>query len=176
MKKILASVAAIATLTGFASSAHAGSGGVQTITGLTPYTSVHTGSVTATCDVEVKDGALPTGQGLINNMISNTKGLISTVCNNAGSNLAVALGTTGTTAPVSGIAGYAETFKLDNANGAYTGTAMTAFGTSYTKTDLSNAYSATASTLDVTAKVGVPSGSNLPSGSYTVNVVATVTP
>jgi hypothetical protein len=179
MKKILASLAAAVAVTGFASGAYAGSGGVQTVTTGTSYNSEHSGTVNATCTINVTDGAF-TNAGLVSSLTSTTLGKISTVCNNSASSLAVILDTgvqpSQLTNAVATAIGFAETFQLTNGNGAYPTTPMSAFGTTYNKIDLSNGFSTTASNMDVTAKVAVNSGYNLPSGTYTVKVKATVTP
>ncbi len=182
MKKILASVATFAAVvTGFATSVYAagtnsGTGGSSAAA---DFNSVHTGSVSPTCSLDVTDGALPTASGLVSSLTTPaaSKGKISTVCNSTTSTLAVTVETPGTSnLAAAAIGGYSETFELTGGTGAYSSGLTTGFGTTYNKTDLSNNYSSGASTVDVTAKVAVASANILPSGNYTVKVKATVTP
>ncbi len=177
MKKILASIVALTAVTGFASVAHAGGTATSTTVG-TPAseTSVHAGSAGANCSITVVDGALPNATALVTNLTSTTLGKISTTCNTATSTLTVGLST-----PIPGVddpnAGQTltRTFDLSNGNGAYAGVA-TGFVTTYNKVNVSNGFSATASDLDVTAKIEAPTGANLAAGPYIAKVLATVTP
>lgn len=183
MKKILASVATVVALTGFASAAHAagdntGTGGSSAAV---TFDSVHSGSVAATCSLKVDDGVLNTsGAGLVSSLTSATKGKISTVCNSATSNLVVTIDPMASAASgdviAAGITGYARTFELSGGSGAYASGLTGGFVTTDGKTNLTNGYSATASAVDVTAKVAVSNTFVLPAGNYTVNVKATVTP
>jgi hypothetical protein len=168
MKIFLASLITVAAVAIFASTAHADTG-----------TSTHTGDVAGTCTLDVTDGALPTDQGLVTQLSTPTgdRGTISTVCNTTGSNIIVSLGVG--SHPVQ--AGYYERFKLTNGNGAYLSTAApypsSGFtAVSYTKSDLSNGFSSTASTMKVSAQAGVPSGRYLAAGDYTVVLDVSVTP
>jgi hypothetical protein len=179
MKKILASIATVVALTGFAAGSHAagdntGAGGSSTAAN---YNSVHSGGVSATCSLKVDDGALPTNAGLVSNLVSSVNGKIATVCNNATSKLDVTIDASAApgNALAAALAGYNQEFFLTNGIGAYPAP-NTGFLTSLTQNNLSNGYSSTASTVDVGAKVSVGSGFNLPAGAYTVNVKATVTP
>lgn len=178
MKKILASVAALAAVTGFASNAFAaGDNSPSGSSSAASYTSDHTGSVTPTCSLKVTDGALPT-VGLSSSLTSSTNGSIETVCNSMASTLAVSIDNTSPNTGnllAAGVSGYAQTFQLSSGSGAYS-TIPAGFVTTYNQTDLSNGYSAIPSTVAVTAKVAVGSGFNLPGGAYTVKVKATVTP
>lgn len=179
MKKILASIAAIATLTGFASSAHAGGtnapGGS---TGSATFTSSHAGSVSGTCSLAVTDGVLPLNQGFVSSLTSTTDGTISTVCNTTTSNIKVGINTGTSSAPSQ--TGYTQAFKLTAGTGAYptapTGGAFVASPATYTKTDLSNGLSATPSTMSITAQASVPTTQLLAAGSYSIDVDVTVVP
>ncbi len=136
------------------------------------FNSVHSGAVIATCSLKVEDGALPNNQDLVNNLTSSTLGKISTVCNSAGSNLLVNLDTgVAPTQP-----NYQELFKLNAGTGAYPVAAMSGFGSTYSKANLTNGYSNTPSTLAVTARAIVPTTQVLAAGTYTIKVKATVTP
>jgi hypothetical protein len=182
MKKILASIATVVALTGFAAGAHAagdntGAGGSSAAA---DFNSVHSGSVSATCSLKVDDGALPTAAGLVSSLTSTTKGKIATVCNNATSKLDVTIDNSVAAAAGNALAapltGYAQSFELSGGTGAYSAIVPSFTVGPLAQSNLSNAYSATASTVDVAAKVAVDSTLILPAGAYTVNVKATVTP
>jgi hypothetical protein len=174
MRKILASIATILVFNSLAGVALAGSIGTQTISTPTGYDSVHSGTVTATCTVNVKDGELPTDQELVTNLVTigSNRGKISTVCNNASSSLLVTLATGSAPAQPN----YSEDFKLINGTGAYPVAPMSGYGTTYSKLNLINGYSNTPSTLEVVARAKVLAGYYLAPGTYTVKVKATVTP
>jgi hypothetical protein len=174
MRRIFASFITFIALSSLASGAHAngdntGAGGSSSAAS---FNSVHSGGVIATCSLKVEDGELPNNQDLVNSLTSSTLGKISTICNSAGSNLSVSLDT--------GVAptqlNYSELFKLNAGTGAYPVAAMSSFGTTYSKTNLTNGYSNTPSTLAVTARAIVPTTQVLASGTYTIKVKATVTP
>jgi hypothetical protein len=171
MKKILSALIVTAVFAGLSSAAHA-AGSDPGFTATTGFDSEHTGSVDATCSLDVLDGALPLNAGFTNSLTSSTLGKISTVCNSDGSKLVVSLGVG--SAPTQ--AGYTEEYKLDNGGGAYTGVSTGFVSAPTTINDLSNSYLAAASNVDVTARASVPTGYNLAAGGYTINVTATVTP
>ena len=174
MRKIFASFVTFIALSSLASGAHAGDDntGAGGSASAASFNSVHSGGVIATCSLKVDDGELPNNQDLVNNLTSSALGKISTVCNNAGSNLSVSLVTS--TAPAQ--PNYQELFKLNAGTGAYPAAAMSSFGTTYSKTNLTNGYSNTPSTLAVTARAIVPLTQVPASGTYTIKVKATVTP
>lgn len=140
-------------------------------------TSVHSGTVAPTCSLFVKNGSLPIDETLTSALTTNNSptdaGLISTVCNRASSTLKVELGT-GLFPSQTNIT---QHFLLSNGTGAYaTGLSTTFSATTFNRTNLTNSYSSATSDVRVRARIFVPSTQNLRSGSYTVNVVATVTP
>jgi hypothetical protein len=164
MKKILASLIALSTIVGFASAASA-----QTAT------SVHSGSVTATCTITSTAGTFA-NPGLSNAMTSTGESF-STVCNSAGSKVDLtksAESLAGGDAAVVAAAGVTSTIGAVTAgsNGAYSGIT----GGATTKADLSNGYSSTLSLLNVAATATAGSDKYLPSGAYSVTILATVTP
>jgi hypothetical protein len=172
MGKTLSSLIAVSALAGLATAASAAGNdpGFGTATG---YDSIHTGSVVATCSLDVTDGALPTGQGFVNSLTSTTKGKISTVCNSTGSTLKVELAPG--VHPVQ--PNYTERFRLTGGTGVYATGLPTGFiAGPYNRTNLSNGFSSAVSTIDVTARASVPTSQVLAVGTYTVNVKATVTP
>ena len=177
MKKILASVAALAALTGFAGSAHAGGTNVPTGGSTSPatFTSNHSGSVAGTCSLAVTDGVLPTNQGFVSSLTSTTPGKISTVCNTTASTIAVSINTGTSVAPPQ--PNYTSSYRLSAGTGAYPAAPTAGFvTTSYNQTDLSNGFSSVASTMDVTAKASVPPSQLLTAGAYSIDVDVTVTP
>jgi uncharacterized low-complexity protein len=181
MKRILASVAAVAAITGFAATANAQAQSSD-------VTVTQTGIVSGTCTIKkTADGSLPSA-GLVNSISSSTPGKIETVCNTMISKLTVALDPS-TPASVILEAGRGEApmtitrkFNLTNGTQAYAATGSAGFtepgfgNTSKTYTNLSNNYVATPSSLDVLARVEVSTGKILPAGGYPVKVVFTVTP
>ena len=176
MRKIFASFITFIALSSLASVAHAngdntGAGGSASAAS---FNSVHSGAVIATCSLKVDDGTLPSNQDLVivNNLTSSVLGKISTVCNSAGSKLSVGFDTGSAPAQP----GYLEFFKLNAGTGAYSANNMSGFGTTYSKSNLTNGYSNTPSTLDVTARAIVPAAQVLTAGTYTIKVKATVTP
>ena len=68
--------------------------------------------------------------------------------------------------------------KLEGGTGAYAGfPAIPAFGIALnSKTEISNGFLSTASTLDVVTKVSAPTGQNLAVGDQEVKVKVTVSP
>ncbi len=178
MRKIIVSIATILTLSSIASLANANGSNVSGGGSSTSanFNSNHTGTVAATCSLDVLDGTLPVGQDFTSSLITTgTLGKISTVCNSPSSNLSVSI-VPGThpTQP-----NYSESFKLTNGTGAYLTSSMTSFLVSpgtYSKTNLANGYSSSASTLNVLAKASVPPSQVLAAGNYIVNVKVTVTP
>jgi hypothetical protein len=140
-------------------------------------TSVHSGTVTPTCSLVVVNGSLPLDETLTPNLTTNNSsadaGKISTVCNRAGSTLKVEL-TTGSFPPQPNIT---QHFLLSNGTGAYASGLPTTFAaTTYNKTNLTNSYLSSTSDIRVRARIFVPNTQNLAAGSYTVNILATVTP
>jgi hypothetical protein len=174
MRSILASIAIIFVLGSTIESVRAGSNGTQTVSSATPYTSQHAGTITPTCTIDVKDGELPTDQEFVTSLITiaSNRGKISTICNSNTSGLVVTLAP-GSAPPQPN---YTEDFRLINGTGAYSGTSMTTYGTNYSKLDLANNYSNTASVLDVIARGKVLNGYYLAPGTYTIRVRATITP
>jgi hypothetical protein len=184
MKKFIAVIAAVASVV--ASTSIANAGGTNAPGGSTAaanFTSVFNGSVAGTCSLTVMDGTLPTNQGFVSSLttVAGGEGKIKTVCNTTTSTLNVTLDPG--VAPVQ--AGYVEEFALTAGTGAYAlGGTATVVGPAPATfaagdrdyTDLSNAFSATESVLDVTAKGSVAPANLLAAGNYTINVKATVTP
>jgi hypothetical protein len=174
MRKNFASFITFMALSSLASVAHAngdntGAGGSASAAS---FNSVHSGAVIATCSLKVDDGALPNNQDLVNNLTSSTLGKISTVCNSVGSNLSVSFDTGSAPAQPN----YSEFFKLNAGTGAYSANNMSGFGITYSQSNLTNGYSNTPSTLDVTARAIVPAAQVLAAGTYTIKVKATITP
>jgi hypothetical protein len=138
--------------------------------------SVHSGTVSPTCSLLVKDGSLPLDETLTTNLTTNNDpddaGRISTICNRASSTLKVEL--------VAGVRpsqlNITEHFRLSNGTGAYNGVVRDFSATAYNKTDLTNLYSSSASDIRVRARIFVPNTQNFAAGDYTVNILATVTP
>jgi hypothetical protein len=140
-------------------------------------TSVQSGAVSPTCSLVVKDGSLPSGADLTPSLVTNDSevdaGKISTICNGVGSTLKVEL--------IAGVhpaqLNLTEQFQLTKGTGAYPANPASSFSANpYNKINLTNTYSDAASTIRVRAKVFVPNAQNLVSGTYTVNIRATVTP
>ncbi len=139
------------------------------------------GTVKGDCTItKISNGALPTNAGFVNAIESSTPGKIETTCNTKLSNLTVKLESPATETVSSTGQAITRAYKLDGGTGAYaTGFNQTVFGTADTsKTDISNNFSATASTFDVRTKVAAATSSqNLAAGpEYKVKVKATVTP
>jgi hypothetical protein len=166
MKKFLAPIAAIFAVAGFSSAAFAQTETIE-----------QAGSVTGNCTIEVTDGALQTNAGFVNSIESATKGKITTKCNTKASSLTVKLDSSASETLSNGQI-ITRGYKLDGGTGAYLSRPnQTVFGTAdTTKSDISNNFSAIASTLDVSTQVKAPSGQLLSGGSYTVKVKATVSP
>jgi hypothetical protein len=170
MKKFLAPIMAIAAVASFSSAVLAQSVEVE-----------QEGTVKGDCTInKVTDGALPTNAGFVNAIESSTPGKISTLCNTKISTLKVELISPATETVASTGQAITRSYKLDGGTGAYaTGFNQGAFGTADTsKTDISNNFSAAASTFDVRTKVAAATaGQNLAAGpEYKVKVKATVTP
>jgi hypothetical protein len=173
MKKILASVAALAAISGFASAASA-----QTIT--------QTASVPAVCTVNIADGTFPTNVNFVSVIESDTNAFVETRCSSAASTLTLALDThvAGTDDP--GVLGQTinRQYSLPSGTGAYspTGSAggVTPAGLTTTTTsilNLSNAYNAGLSRLNIKLRITPQTaGQFLAAGTYKARVIATVTP
>jgi hypothetical protein len=171
MKKILASVATVVAVAGFATQAFA-----DTITQST--------TLAATCTISVLNGSLPAGTGFDNSIQSDNNGEIKTKCSSAGSKLDVKLD-----AHVAGIddpnlQAITREFNLVNGAGAYSAGGSAGFVTPgfaaapLQYTNLTNGYVNVFSTLKVKTKVIAPATQFLAASTipYTVRVIASVTP
>jgi hypothetical protein len=182
MKKILSSLIAATAVVGFASAASA-SQPPTTSAIAQSGTSIHTGAVTALCELQVLDGTLPSSTtALVTQLTSASKGKILTRCNKEGVTLSVKLDThvSGTDDP--GFQTLVRQFELSGGTLAYAAVvpnpypASTVASPVETFTGVNHAYSTTASTLNIEARVIAPTGQNLAAGGYTVRAVATLTP
>lgn len=185
MKKILASVVAVAAVTGFASVAHAAGTSSPTTVGTAsaPVTSVHTGTVPVQCTIAVTDGTL--AQTAANSNIIDSSalpGLITTKCNTSTSKLDLSLGAV--VEPGNTPADYTQAYKLEGGtnayaaagSGVYTIAAGTYTSAANTVTNLSHGFVNADSTVQVVAKGEVPTTKQLAAGTYTITVNATITP
>jgi hypothetical protein len=169
MKRILASlfVTSVAVCSASAASAQVSA------------TSVHTGTVPATCTVAATPGTLSTvATGTTSNSINSDTipGLFTIICN---SNHSLAVATlTGTSPATAADLGYRQEFRLfnDSVADATKSLNATTFSTTYTTVTALPVTSTTGRTVNVAARASVNTGSVLPAGTYIINVQATVTP
>jgi hypothetical protein len=176
MKKILFSATVVSAVLGLTTHAYA-NGTSNGFTSSTSFSSLHSGSVNSTCSLTVTDGALPVNQGFTSTLTTpNTnKGKISTICNSSNSSIKVEIDSVASIHPTQ--PNYNEDFELSGGTGAYSAGLPVGFGqTPYLKTNLTNGFSTTASTIDVRARARVPLNQYLSAGNYTVSIKATVTP